>query len=81
MVYNGKEDVFMKKAAKITAALAMMGLLAFAAAGCGGDDFAKSGGAKETGKFCVNKFADRHETNENFFSWVVMRYGPGGCLV
>ena len=45
MVYNGKEDVFMKKTAKITAALAMMGLLAFAAAGCGGDDSAKSGAA------------------------------------
>ena len=29
MIYNGKEDVFMKKTAKITAALAMMGLLAF----------------------------------------------------
>lgn len=42
MIYNGKEDVFMKKAAKITAALAMMGLLAFAAAGCGGDDSAKA---------------------------------------
>mgnify|MGYP000284953843 CR=1 FL=1 len=53
MVYNGKEDVFMKKAAKITAALAMMGLLAFAAAGCGGDDSAKSSAAKDTVKFGV----------------------------
>lgn len=71
----------MKKAAKITAALAMMGLLAFAAAGCGGDDSAKSGGAKDTVKFGVTNFADSLEPTDNFFSWVVMRYGLGECLV
>lgn len=81
MVYNGKEDVFMKKTAKITAALAMMGLLAFAAAGCGGDDSAKSGAAKDTVKFGVTNFADSLEPTDNFFSWVVMRYGLGECLV
>lgn len=71
----------MKKAAKITAALAMMGLLAFAAAGCGGDDSAKSGAAKDTVKFGVTNFADSLEPTDNFFSWVVMRYGLGECLV
>lgn len=71
----------MKKTAKITAALAMMGLLAFAAAGCGGDDSAKSGGAKDTVKFGVTNFADSLEPTDNFFSWVVMRYGLGECLV
>ena len=64
MVYNGKEDVFMKKTAKITAALAMMGLLAFAAAGCGGDDSAKSGAAKDTVKFGVTNFADSLEPTD-----------------
>ena len=82
MVYNGKEDVFMKKAAKITAALAMMGLLAFAAAGCGGDDSAKSGAATgDTLKFGVTNFADSLEPTDNYFGWVVMRYGLGECLV
>ena len=71
----------MKKTAKITAALAMMGLLAFAAAGCGGDDSAKSSAAKDTVKFGVTNFADSLEPTDNFFSWVVMRYGLGECLV
>lgn len=59
----------------------MMGLLAFAAAGCGGDDSAKSGAAKDTVKFGVTNFADSLEPTDNFFSWVVMRYGLGECLV
>jgi len=71
----------MQKTAKITAALAMMGLLAFAAAGCGGDDSAKSSAAKDTVKFGVTNFADSLEPTDNFFSWVVMRYGLGECLV
>ena len=50
----------MNKAAKLTAALAMMGLLAFAAAGCGGDD--KSAAATgDTLKFGVTNFADSLE--------------------
>ena len=70
----------MKKAAKITAALAMMGLLAFAAAGCGGDD--KSAAATgDTLKFGVTNFADSLEPTDNYFGWVVMRYGLGECLV
>lgn len=48
----------------------MMGLLAFAAAGCGGDDSAKSGAAKDTVKFGVTNFADSLEPTDNFFSWL-----------
>ena len=70
----------MNKAAKLTAALAMMGLLAFAAAGCGGDD--KSATATgDTLKFGVTNFADSLEPTDNYFGWVVMRYGLGECLV
>lgn len=70
----------MRKMFKVTAAAAMIGLLAFAAAGCGGGD-SKSGAAKDTLKFGVTNFADSLEPTENYFGWVVMRYGIGECLV
>ncbi len=69
----------MKKALKITAAAAMIGLLAFAAAGCGGGD--KKAEHKDTAKFGVTNFADSLEPTDNYFGWVVMRYGLGECLV
>ena len=81
MIYNGKEDVFMKKTAKITAALAMMGLLAFAAAGCGGDGNAKSSAGKDKLKFGVTHFVDSLLPTRNFFSWVGMRFRPCVMLV
>ena len=68
----------MKKMFKATAAAAMIGLLAFAAAGCGGDKKAEH---KEVVKFGVTNFADSLETTDNYFGWVVMRYGLGECLV
>ena len=69
----------MKKMFKATAAAAMIGLLAFAAAGCGGGD--KKAEHKDTAKFGVTNFADSLETTDNYFGWVVMRYGLGECLV
>lgn len=42
----------MKKTIKFTAAVAMIGLMAFASAGCGGDD-KKAAAAKDTLKFGV----------------------------
>lgn len=63
---------------KATAAAAMIGLLAFAAAGCGGDKKAEH---KEVVKFGVTNFADSLETTDNYFGWIVMRYGLGECLV
>ena len=68
----------MKKMFKATAAAAMIGLLAFAAAGCGGDKKAEH---KEVVKFGVTNFADSLETTDNYFGWIVMRYGLGECLV
>lgn len=68
----------MKKMFKATAAAAMIGLLAFAVAGCGGDKKAEH---KEVVKFGVTNFADSLETTDNYFGWVVMRYGLGECLV
>ncbi len=70
----------MKKIYKATAAAAMIGLLAFAAAGCGGGD-KKQAAAKDTAKFGVTNFADSLEPTDNYFGWVVMRYGLGECLV
>lgn len=72
----------MNKTLKLTAALAMAGLMALAAAGCGSDDSAKNGGAaSDTLKFGVTNFADSLEPTDNYFGWVVMRYGLGECLV
>ncbi|WP_337486037.1 ABC transporter substrate-binding protein, partial [Phascolarctobacterium succinatutens] len=68
----------MKKMFKATAAAAMIGLLAFAVAGCGGDKKAEH---KEVVKFGVTNFADSLETTDNYFGWIVMRYGLGECLV
>ena len=70
----------MKKTIKFTAAVAMIGLMAFASAGCGGDD-KKAAAAKDTLKFGVTNFADSLEPTDNYFGWIVMRYGLGECLV
>lgn len=71
----------MKKMFKVTAAAAMVGLMAFAA-GCGGGSDKKAATmTNEVVKFGVTNFADSLEPTDNFFSWVVMRYGLGECLV
>ena len=69
----------MKKTIKFTAAVAMIGLMAFASAGCGGND-KKAAAAKDTLKFGVTNFADSLEPTDNYFGWIVMRYGLGECL-
>ena len=71
----------MKKMLKVTAAAAMVGLMAFAA-GCGGGDKKadKAAAVKDTLKMGVTNFADSFEPTENYFGWVVMRYGVGECL-
>lgn len=69
----------MKKSVKLAIVGAMVGVMAFAA-GCGSDN--KAGGAKkDVLKVGVTNFADSLEPTENFFSWVVMRYGIGETLV
>lgn len=68
----------MKRTAKAAAA-AMIGILALAATGCGGDE--KAAPVGDTIKFGVTNFADNLEPTDNFFSWVVMRYGLGETLV
>ena len=47
--------------------------------GCGGGS--QSAGDKTTLKVGVTNFADTLEPTENYFSWVVMRYGMGETLV
>lgn len=70
----------MKKMFKTAAAAAMVGLMAMAAAGCGGGE-KKATGNMDTVRFGVTNFADNLEPTDNFFSWIVMRYGLGECLV
>lgn len=71
----------MKRLFKISAAAAMVGVLALAASGCGGDSSKKANITNEMVKFGVTNFADNLDPADNFFSWVVMRYGLGECLV
>ena len=71
----------MKKLFKISAAAAMIGVLALAASGCGGGSSKKANVTNEMVKFGVTNFADNLDPADNFFSWVVMRYGLGECLV
>ena len=49
--------------------------------GCGGEDGGSSGGGDMTTlKVGVTNFADTLEPTQNYFGWVVMRYGLGECL-
>lgn len=70
----------MKKLLKVSAAAAMVGLMAFAAAGCGGGDKKASKANPDVLKVGVTNFADSLEPTDNYFGWVVMRYGVGECL-
>lgn len=69
----------MKKLFKFAATAAMVAVLAVSVTGCGGSK--KEGGAKDTLKFGVTNFADSLEPTDNYFGWIVMRYGLGECLV
>ena len=49
--------------------------------GCGGGDSSGGGGETPTTlKVGVTNFADTLEPTQNYFGWVVMRYGLGECL-
>lgn len=69
----------MKKLVKFTTMTAIAGVMALAIAGCGGEK--KATVSNDLVKFGVTNFADSLEPTDNFFSWVVMRYGLGECLV
>ncbi|EJW96989.1 bacterial extracellular solute-binding protein, family 5, partial [gut metagenome] len=71
----------MKKILKMTAAASMVGLLALAAAGCGGDKAAKNAVSADKVKFGVTNFADSLDPTDNYCSWAVIRYGLGETLV
>lgn len=73
----------MSKSVKIIIAAVIVAAAAFAFMGTGkkggdGETTAASGG---TLRFGVTNFADSLETTDNYFGWVVMRYGLGECLV
>jgi len=49
-------------------------------AGCGSDGGTSKGGDPNVLKVGVTNFADTLEPTQNYFGWVVMRYGLGECL-
>ncbi|MDY6295205.1 MAG: ABC transporter substrate-binding protein, partial [Schwartzia succinivorans] len=48
--------------------------------GCGGGDKGGAKGDSKVLKVGVTNFADTLEPTQNFFAWVVMRYGMGETL-
>lgn len=69
----------MNKTLKVVVTAALIGMLGLAVAGCGGAK--KTAANKDTLRFGVTNFADTLEPTDNYFGWVVMRYGLGECLV
>lgn len=73
----------MSRTVKIVIAVVVIAAAAFALFGMnkdgGGTTTAASSGG--TLRFGVTNFADSLETTDNYFGWVVMRYGLGECLV
>ena len=49
-------------------------------AGCGDEGATSKGGNPDVLKVGVTNFADTLEPTQNYFGWVVMRYGLGECL-
>lgn len=68
----------MNKLKKILSLVLAVGMTAVLLAGCGGAD--KKAADKTTLRVGVTNFADTLEPTENYFGWVVMRYGMGECL-
>ncbi|MDU4961867.1 MAG: ABC transporter substrate-binding protein [Sporomusaceae bacterium] len=69
----------MKRWTKLTCALLAVCLAAALLAGCGGGGEKKAADTK-TLRVGVTNFADSLEPTENYFGWVVMRYGLGESL-
>ena len=70
----------MKLKKKLLAAMLSAGILF---TGCGGDNAGggtTKGGDPNVLKVGVTNFADTLEPTQNYFGWVVMRYGLGECL-
>lgn len=71
----------MNKTVKIVIAIVVViaaGIAFFSMSGGGKKEQAADNG---TLRFGVTNFADSLETTDNYFGWVVMRYGLGECLV
>jgi len=73
----------MQKKIKFAAMATMIMMLVLSLTACGGgkDDSSKKGASKDTLKFGVTNFADNLEPTDNYFGWVLVRYGLGECLV
>lgn len=69
----------MKKSCKLLITAALCGAAIIGFAGCGGGSSQKA--ASDTLRVGVTNFADSLEPTDNYFSWVVMRYGLGETLV
>ena len=69
----------MKKSTKNLIKCLSLGIATMFVVGCG-DDSASKGGDPNVLKVGVTNFADTLEPTQNYFGWVVMRYGLGECL-
>ena len=69
----------MHKNLKKALAITCIGLMSLTVVGCGNGD--KKSVSKDTLKFAVTNFADSLEPTDNYFAWVVVRYGLGECLI
>ena len=57
-----------------------LGIATMFVVGCG-DDSASKGGDPNVLKVGVTNFADTLEPTQNYFGWVVMRYGLGEWII
>lgn len=69
----------MSKFKKLVLTVAILAMTATGLSGCGGSGGAS--GSSEQLNIGVTSFADTLEPTEQYFSWVVMRYGVGETLV
>lgn len=69
----------MSKFKKLVLTVAVLAIVATGLSGCGGSG--GSSGSSDRLNIGVTSFADTLEPTEQYFSWVVMRYGIGETLV
>ncbi len=65
----------------IAALVVIAAAFAFVSMQKGGEEKETAAAGGGTLRFGVTNFADSLETTDNYFGWVVMRYGLGECLV